>query len=63
MKNKKSEESNEHPETPGLLTIITPVIIGLIFGAEPLGGYMAGVCVSRVCTCGSVVVWSGVACR
>src|SRR5690554_2236324 len=33
---------------PGLLTIITPVIIGLIFGAEPLGGYMAGVCVSGV---------------
>jgi len=33
---------------PGLLTITTPVIIGLIFGAEPLGGYMAGVCVSGV---------------
>jgi K(+)-stimulated pyrophosphate-energized sodium pump len=33
---------------PGLLTIITPVLIGLIFGAEPLGGYMAGVCVSGV---------------
>lgn len=33
---------------PGLITIITPVIIGLIFGAEPLGGYMAGVCVSGV---------------
>src|SRR5690554_197719 len=33
---------------PGLLTIITPVPIGLIFGAEPLGGYMAGVCVSGV---------------
>ncbi|MGB3464014.1 MAG: sodium-translocating pyrophosphatase, partial [Cyclobacteriaceae bacterium] len=33
---------------PGLLTIITPIIIGLIFGAEPLGGYMAGVCVSGV---------------
>ena len=33
---------------PGLLTIITPVIIGLLFGAEPLGGYMAGVCVSGV---------------
>jgi K(+)-stimulated pyrophosphate-energized sodium pump len=31
---------------PGLLTIISPVLIGLIFGAEPLGGYMAGVCVS-----------------
>ncbi len=33
---------------PGLLTIITPVLVGLIFGAEPLGGYMAGVCVSGV---------------
>ena len=33
---------------PGLLTIVTPIIIGLIFGAEPLGGYMAGVCVSGV---------------
>ena len=33
---------------PGLLTIISPVLIGLIFGAEPLGGYMAGVCVSGV---------------
>ena len=33
---------------PCLLTIITPVIIGLVFGAEPLGGYMAGVCVSGV---------------
>ena len=33
---------------PGLITIVTPVIIGLTFGAEPLGGYMAGVCVSGV---------------
>ncbi len=33
---------------PGLITIIVPIIIGLIFGAEPLGGYMAGVCVSGV---------------
>ncbi|MBC90816.1 MAG: sodium-translocating pyrophosphatase [Flavobacteriaceae bacterium] len=33
---------------PGLITIITPIIIGLMFGAEPLGGYMAGVCVSGV---------------
>jgi len=30
---------------PGLITIITPIIIGLLFGAEPLGGFMAGVCV------------------
>ena len=33
---------------PGLITILTPIAIGLIFGAEPLGGYMAGVCVSGV---------------
>ena len=33
---------------PGLITIITPIFIGLLFGAEPLGGYMAGVCVSGV---------------
>lgn len=33
---------------PGLITIITPIIIGLVFGAEPLGGYMAGVTVSGV---------------
>ena len=33
---------------PGLLTIITPILIGLLFGPEPLGGYMAGVCVSGV---------------
>ncbi|HET8810283.1 MAG TPA: sodium-translocating pyrophosphatase [Flavobacteriaceae bacterium] len=33
---------------PGLMTIVFPVIIGLLFGAEPLGGYMAGVCVSGV---------------
>ena len=33
---------------PGLITIIFPLIIGFVFGAEPLGGYMAGVCVSGV---------------
>ena len=33
---------------PGLITIITPILIGLLFGPEPLGGYMAGVCVSGV---------------
>jgi K(+)-stimulated pyrophosphate-energized sodium pump len=33
---------------PGLITIISPIFIGLVFGAEPLGGYMAGVCVSGV---------------
>ncbi len=33
---------------PGLITIITPIFVGILFGAEPLGGYMAGVCVSGV---------------
>ncbi|MBL7472432.1 sodium-translocating pyrophosphatase [Robertkochia sediminum] len=33
---------------PGVITIVTPIFIGLVFGAEPLGGYMAGVCVSGV---------------
>ena len=42
---------------PGLMTIVTPLIVGLgtaiisgdyILGAEVLGGYMAGVCVSGV---------------
>ena len=33
---------------PGLITIITPIIIGLLMGAEALGGYMAGVTVSGV---------------
>ena len=33
---------------PGLITIVTPVIIGLFMGPEPLGSYMAGVAVSGV---------------
>lgn len=33
---------------PGLLAIITPVVVGLIFGAETLGGLLAGVTVSGV---------------
>lgn len=33
---------------PGLLTIITPAIIGFTLGAEALGSYMAGVTVSGV---------------
>jgi K(+)-stimulated pyrophosphate-energized sodium pump len=33
---------------PGMITILTPIFVGLVFGAEPLGGYMAGVCVSGV---------------
>lgn len=33
---------------PGLITIITPLIVGFVMGAEALGGYMAGVTVSGV---------------
>ena len=33
---------------PGILTIVTPVIIGFVMGAEALGSYMAGVAVSGV---------------
>ena len=33
---------------PGAITIITPILLGLFMGAEALGGYMAGVCVSGV---------------
>ena len=33
---------------PGLITIITPIIIGFTMGAEALGSYMAGVAVSGV---------------
>lgn len=33
---------------PGALTIITPILIGFIMGAESLGAYMAGVTVSGV---------------
>lgn len=33
---------------PGALTIITPIIIGFVMGAEALGAYMAGVTVSGV---------------
>ena len=33
---------------PGFITIVTPIIIGLIMGAEALGAYMAGVTVSGV---------------
>ncbi len=33
---------------PGAITIITPIILGFAMGAEALGGYMAGVCVSGV---------------
>ncbi len=33
---------------PGAITIISPIIIGFTMGAESLGAYMAGVCVSGV---------------
>jgi K(+)-stimulated pyrophosphate-energized sodium pump len=33
---------------PGFITIITPIIVGFIMGAEALGAYMAGVTVSGV---------------
>ncbi len=33
---------------PGAITIIFPVLIGFLMGAEPLGAYMAGVAVSGV---------------
>lgn len=33
---------------PGLLAVVTPVVIGFLFGAETLGGLLAGVTVSGV---------------
>jgi K(+)-stimulated pyrophosphate-energized sodium pump len=33
---------------PGAITIITPILVGLLMGAEALGAYMAGVTVSGV---------------
>jgi len=33
---------------PGIITIITPIMVGVIMGAEALGAYMAGVTVSGV---------------
>jgi K(+)-stimulated pyrophosphate-energized sodium pump len=33
---------------PGIITIVTPILVGFIMGAEALGGYMAGVTVSGV---------------
>ena len=33
---------------PGAITIITPIVIGFVMGAEALGAYMAGVAVSGV---------------
>src|SRR5690606_41649815 len=36
---------------PGAMTIITPIIVGFVMGAEALGAYMAGVT-------GSGVLWA-----
>lgn len=33
---------------PGLITIVTPIVVGFLLGPEALGGYMAGVTVSGV---------------
>jgi K(+)-stimulated pyrophosphate-energized sodium pump len=33
---------------PGVITIVTPILVGFIMGAEALGAYMAGVTVSGV---------------
>lgn len=33
---------------PGAITIVVPIVIGVVFGPEPLGGYMAGVTASGV---------------
>jgi len=33
---------------PGIITIVSPIIIGFAMGAEALGAYMAGVTVSGV---------------
>lgn len=33
---------------PGVITIVSPIIVGLVMGAEALGAYMAGVTVSGV---------------
>ena len=33
---------------PGLMAIVTPVVVGVVFGAEALGGLLAGVTVSGV---------------
>ena len=35
--------------TPGLMAVIVPVTVGLLFGAEMLGGMLAGVTASGVC--------------
>ena len=34
--------------TPGLLAVVSPVVVGFVFGPETLGGLLAGVTVSGV---------------
>jgi len=34
---------------PGMMAVVTPVVVGFVFGAEALGGVLAGVTVSGVC--------------
>lgn len=43
-----TEASIREMMLPGLITIISPIIIGFGFGAEVLGGFLAGVTVSGV---------------
>ena len=33
---------------PGILVILTPLVVGILFGQEALAGYLAGVIVSGV---------------
>ena len=33
---------------PGIIVVVTPVVVGLVMGAEALGAYMAGVTVTGV---------------
>jgi K(+)-stimulated pyrophosphate-energized sodium pump len=43
-----TEASLKRMVAPGALAILTPVVVGFVMGAEPLGGLLAGVTVSGV---------------
>ena len=43
-----TESAIKEMVAPGLLAVITPVVVGTLFGAETLGGLLAGVTVSGV---------------
>ncbi len=43
-----TESAIKEMVAPGLLAVITPVVVGILFGAETLGGLLAGVTVSGV---------------